>query len=148
MPKLVWTEEDERLIKSLVEEFEPTKHPLSSALTDYLPSGEWHRWVVELREYVKKTAQVCLSLRAITEGFSEQDISSIHKGEHPEVLRNAFLDVARRYEPVPDDITRHYDVPRTPDGEWSLQNGYIIEVGGEIEERLLGKDLFLEGAQS
>lgn len=134
MAKLVFTTEDERLIDSLVKEFEPTAHPISAPLADLLPSDAWARFCEAARSYVGKKAKACMAARAIIEAMSEAgvlDADGMRTLHHHEIW-DVNLGMGGE---LPDEFTdRSHDLPLGPSGEWSLPADYIITVGEIIEE--------------
>lgn len=134
MAKIIFTEEDERLIESLLEEFDPAKHPVASMLPKLLAEDEWARLSDGLRSFIESKIRTCMAARAYILALKEA--GALDEVEPREYLHNDIWSPNFGFgSEVPEEFASREDLPYGPSREWRLPGEYVISVSEIIEER-------------
>jgi hypothetical protein len=136
--KLIFTDEDERLIESFVLEFEPTTHPVAATMSDFMPSETWQRMAASLRAWIRNRVGMVLHVRAFAEAVRDHGLADEEGLD--DFFRNTGIgqDNFGRAPEIPDDLwdSVQSDLPDNGN-EGSPIAVYIFQVGDEIDRRLL-----------
>lgn len=133
MAKLIFTEEDERLIESLMEEFDPATHPISAPLADLLSAGEWERLSDALRSFIEAKIRTCMAARGFI--LALKDAGALENVAAREYLNSDIWAPNMGFGcEIPEEFMWR-DFPLGPSGDWSLPADFTITAGEAIEQR-------------